>query len=266
MLVCVKGLARSVVGRFARTELGRRTISWLALADPEQAMATVAWLAARDSGFANVQTWPESVRGFEDLAFLFSSNRANMGIASLALDEAAYLFRIAREPGIETIVEIGRFRGGSTFLIAAAMGERARLYSYDTHGKLGAPDRADEPLRGALSRYGLDSRVEIVVADSTTAEAPATPCDLVFIDGDHSYAGARADFEHWRDFLRPGGHLLFHDAAHERPFVSAYEGSVAVAEEIAREEAHSFRRVPAPGSLADFVRIEEPGASLRSPN
>jgi predicted O-methyltransferase YrrM len=258
MLDCVKGLARSVVGRFARTELGRRTMSWLALADPEQAMATAAWLAARDLGFANVSIWPEAVNGFEDLAFLFSSNRANMGIASLALDEAAHLFRVVREPGIETIVEIGRFRGGSTFLIAAAMGDRGRLYSYDTHGKLGAPDQADEPLRRALSRYGLDSRVELLVADSTTAEHPPTPCDLVFVDGDHSYAGARADFEHWRSLLRPGGHLLFHDAAYERPFVSAYDGSVAVAEEITRDDADSFRRVPAPGSLAHFVRTTEP--------
>jgi predicted O-methyltransferase YrrM len=254
MLVRVKGLARSLVGRFARTELGRRTLSWLALADPEQAMATAAWLAARDSSFASVKTWPDSVGGFEDLAFLFSSNRANMGIASLALDEAAHLFRTVREPGVETIVEIGRFRGGSTFLIAAAMSDRARLFSYDTHGKLGSPDRADDPLRDALSRYGLADRVEIIVADSTTAEPPTTACDLVFVDGDHSYAGAKADFEHWRGLLRPGGHLLFHDAAHERPFVSAYDGSVAVAEEIARDETASFRRIPAPGSLAHFVR------------
>ena len=258
MLIRVKAVARSLVGRFARTEPGRRLLAWLAQADPEHAMTTVAWLAARESSFATVQRWPESIGGFEDMAFLFSSNRANMGIASLALDEAAHLFRIVRGPGIETIVEIGRFRGGSTFLIAAAMSDRARLYSYDTHGKLGAPDRVDEPLRGALSRYGLDSRVELVVADSTTAEPPPTPCDLVFIDGDHSYAGARADFQHWRRFLRPGGHLLFHDAANERPFVSAYEGSVTVAEEITRDDARSFRRVPAPGSLAHFVRTEEP--------
>jgi predicted O-methyltransferase YrrM len=254
MLVRVKGLARSLAGRFARTELGRRTLSWLALADPEQAMATAAWLAARDSSFAGVETWPDSVHGFENLAFLFSSNRANMGIASLALDEAAHLFRTVREPGVETIVEIGRFRGGSTFLIAAAMSGGARLFSYDTHGKLGSPERADDPLREALSRYGLAGRVEIIVADSTTAAPPTAVCDLVFVDGDHSYAGAKADFEHWRGLLRPGGHLLFHDAAHERPFVSAYEGSVAVADEITRDEAASFRRIPAPGSLAHFVR------------
>src|SRR5439155_8433923 len=181
MLVRVKGLARSLVGCFARTELGRRTLSWLALADPEQTMATAAWLAARDSSFAGVETWPDSVGGFEDLAFLFSSNRANMGIASLALDEAAHLFRTVREPGVETIVEIGRFRGGSTFLIAAAMSDRARLYSYDTHGKLGSPERADDPLRDALSRYGLCDHVDMIVAGSITSDAPTTHRDAVVV-------------------------------------------------------------------------------------
>jgi predicted O-methyltransferase YrrM len=250
----VKAGARSLVGRFARTEAGRRVADWLALADPEHAVTTAAWLTARDATFTTLEAWPQSVTGFEDLAFLFSSNRANMGIASLAFDEAAHLFRVVREPGVETVVEIGRFRGGSTFLIAAALAEGARLHSYDTHAKLGDPARADDPLRRALARYGLESRVELIVADSTTAAPPAAPCDVVFVDGDHSYAGARADYLHWRPFLRPGGHLLFHDAARERRYVSWYDGSATVAEEIARDDTDTFRRVPAPGSLAHFVR------------
>lgn len=33
------------------------------------------------------------ISGFEDLAWLFACNLANMGVAQLAFDEAAYLFR-----------------------------------------------------------------------------------------------------------------------------------------------------------------------------
>src|SRR5207247_1436342 len=105
----------------------------------------------------------------------------------------AHLYTLVREPGVQTVVEIGRFRGGSTFLIAAALAEGARLYSYDTHAKLGDPARADDPLRAALARYRLGGRVELILADSTTATPPPTPCDVVFVDGDHSYEGARAD-------------------------------------------------------------------------
>ncbi|MFZ4594999.1 MAG: class I SAM-dependent methyltransferase [Verrucomicrobiaceae bacterium] len=35
--------------------------------------------------------------------------------------------------------------------------------------------------------------------------------DLLFIDGDHTYAGVKRDFELWSPLVRPGGHVLFHD-------------------------------------------------------
>lgn len=35
--------------------------------------------------------------------------------------------------------------------------------------------------------------------------------DLLFIDGDHSYEGVKADFESYRSLVRPGGIIAFHD-------------------------------------------------------
>ena len=37
------------------------------------------------------------------------------------------------------------------------------------------------------------------------------PVDLLFIDGDHSYAGVRRDYELWKDLVRPGGYIVLHD-------------------------------------------------------
>lgn len=37
------------------------------------------------------------------------------------------------------------------------------------------------------------------------------PVDLVFVDGDHSYAGCRGDIETWWPHLVPGGVLALHD-------------------------------------------------------
>jgi len=34
---------------------------------------------------------------------------------------------------------------------------------------------------------------------------------LLFIDGDHSYDGVRADFENYAPLVRPGGLIAFHD-------------------------------------------------------
>lgn len=37
------------------------------------------------------------------------------------------------------------------------------------------------------------------------------PIDFVFIDGDHSYDGVRADWMAWSPLVRPGGLVAFHD-------------------------------------------------------
>lgn len=41
--------------------------------------------------------------------------------------------------------------------------------------------------------------------------APFGPFDFLFIDGDHSYQGVRADWLTWSPLVRPGGLVAFHD-------------------------------------------------------
>src|SRR3954453_6894877 len=165
----------------------------------------------RDPGqmrFANVDRWPESVHGFEDLAFLFSSNQLNHGVASLQFDEAALLYRLARDATSGPFAEIGRFKGGSTIVFATALPDGSELWSYDFHVAL-RPDmpgpELDAELRAALERYGLDHKVRLIVADSRTADPPPGELALLFVDGDHSYAGAKADFDRWSELVAPGG-------------------------------------------------------------
>jgi predicted O-methyltransferase YrrM len=43
--------------------------------------------------------------------------------------------------------------------------------------------------------------------------------DLVFIDGDHSYEGAKADLDNWGGRVRQGGRVLVHDAIPSFPGV-----------------------------------------------
>src|SRR4029077_2017872 len=108
---------------------------------------------------------------FEDLAFLFSSNQLNHGVASLQIDEAALLYRLARNVERGPVAEIGRFKGGSTIIFASALPAGVELWSYDFHVAL-RPDmpgaELDEELRGALERYGLGEKVRLLVADSRT--------------------------------------------------------------------------------------------------
>lgn len=93
---------------------------------PQLAYQVLGFDRTREARFSRVGPWPESLDGFEDLAFLFSSNELNHGIALLTFDEGALLFQLARDSS--TIVEIGRFKGGSTLLLAAAMPPTASVW------------------------------------------------------------------------------------------------------------------------------------------
>jgi predicted O-methyltransferase YrrM len=219
----------------------RRLLAELIIADRER----------RGSDFADVRTWPDRVSGFEDLAFLFSSTILAHGVASLRFDEAAYLYRLVRETQPQTIVEIGRFRGGSTFVLASALNAGV-VHSYDIAARQGRPGaELDRQLLAALERYGLSDRVHLHQADSRDAEPPASSVDLLFIDGDHREASVRADVRHWTPLLPPGGHLLLHDAVDASDFAPpSAQGPARVTAEIDA----GFDRREAAGSLAHFVR------------
>jgi predicted O-methyltransferase YrrM len=217
------------VRKLGRTGVGKNLIHAAVLRDPAEMR------------FANVERWPESVRGFEDLAFLFSSNQLNHGVASLQIDEAALLFRLARDVR-GPIAEIGRFRGGSTVVFTSALPDGAELWSYDLQ------DRFDGELRDTLDRLGLAQKVHLVVGDSRTVDPPAAPLELLFIDGDHSYEGAKADFDRWSAFVRPGGHVLFHDAVDSGGYGNVYPGVTRAASEV------DWERRPGAGSIAHFVK------------
>lgn len=241
------GLERLILRALA-TRPGRRAVAAAVRRDPSLALEPLGAEQTVRARFGSVAAWPEQLEGFEDLVFLFSSNALNHGIALLTLDEAAYLYGLARSA--TTIAEIGRFKGGSTLLLASAMPPDGELWSYDLHVKLpGAvhgPD-LDRDLTAALGRYGLAERVHLVVGDSRASQPPPRPCDLVFVDGDHSYEGTRADYDAWRDRIAPGGHLVFHDYAGATP----HEGVVRAVAEV---DVAEFERRTGAGSLAHFVR------------
>ena len=233
-----------LVRRLGRTGLGKNLIHASVLKDPASMR------------FANVEGWPDRVRGFEDLAFMFSSNQLNHGVASLQFDEAALLYRLARDATDGPFAEIGRFKGGSTFIVASALPNGVELWSYDLHVALRPDlpgDRLDAELRAALARYGLEEKVHLIVADSRKVEPPSTTIEVLFIDGDHSYEGARADFDRWSAFVRPGGHVLLHDAVDTGGYGNVYPGVARAVAEITAEPG--WERQADAGSIAHLVRL-----------
>jgi predicted O-methyltransferase YrrM len=206
--------------------------------------------------FSQVESWPSSAQGFEDLDFLFTSSQLDHGVASLRFDEAALLYRVVRDAGKATIVEIGRFKGGSTLIMATAMAPGSVIWSYDLHvaarADLSGPG-LDAELLDALSRLGRTEGVNLEVGDSRAVEIPAGAIDVLFIDGDHSYEGAKADIERWGPYVREGGHMLLHDAVGTGGFATAFPGVQRAASEIV--PANLFAQARGAGTIAHFVRV-----------
>ena len=136
--------------------------------------------------------------------------------------EAALLER--RAAGRQTVVEIGTYEGSSAVVFARAMDPGATLHLIDSYegnallfGWRGT-ERATRRVMDRATRERGGPRVEWHVARSgTVAEGWSAPIDLLFIDGDHSEEGTRADWEAFSPHVVPGGVVIFHDARVGQP-------------------------------------------------
>lgn len=127
-------------------------------------------------------------------------------------------------PDTGAILEIGSFKGKSTVGLASV----ARHYgsepvvAVDPHT---SPSSTDPDLHGAgtsfddfqrsLRTAGVEDAVEVHRAYSgDLAKSWTRPIRLLWIDGDHRYAGARADLDLYTPFLVDGALIALHDALH----------------------------------------------------
>jgi predicted O-methyltransferase YrrM len=132
-------------------------------------------------------------------------------------DELLGLLERVRELRPRRLCEIGASAGGTLYLLTRVAEPDAVIVSLDI----------DTPAhtRRARERMARDSqRVISIQADShdpltrerVTQALGGEPLDFLFIDGDHSYEGVRADFELYRDLVREGGLIALHDINPDR--------------------------------------------------
>lgn len=114
----------------------------------------------------------------------------------------------AQIPAGGVIVEIGSFWGRSAGYMASAMPEGATLFCVDRW-----PNMADmNKFRKNIARIWLSERVAPLRGDSVeVSQTWDKPIDLLYIDGNHTYAGVRNDFHSYAPFVKHGGLIAFHD-------------------------------------------------------
>ena len=200
---------------------------------------------------------PTGTLQFEDLAGLFASTSLDHGVIAMTVRQTAYLFGLVRRMKARRVIEIGRYKGGSTLTIAAAMSGEGTFWSIDLGEKearlhQGSARRSfDDELRDVCARFGFP--VTLLDGDSRTIEVETGEVDLVFIDGDHSYEGVKNDFERFGRRVRIGGAVLLDDACDEVMFKTHSESVGKLLQEIVAQQ--SFRLVKSVNRLAHLERV-----------
>jgi len=126
--------------------------------------------------------------------------------------EIAGLLQILRQNPPKYVCEIGTASGGTLFLLTQVCRPDSLLLSVDlrlsferclVHGRFASRRQRIVSIRGdsrtpeTLGRVGSLLRGHLL--------------DLLFIDGDHSYEGVKADFVSYSPLVRPGGLIVLHD-------------------------------------------------------
>ncbi len=148
----------------------------------------------------------------------------------------------AAVPAPGTILEIGSFKGKSTVGLAtiAARYGLGPVVAVDPHS---APAQTDPDLgdrtttwdefRDTLRAAGVEDAVEAHrVYSRELAREWRRPIRLLWIDGDHTYRGAKEDLDLYVPHVVPGGVVALHDVLH------TFEGPIRVfVEDVLRSDA-----------------------------
>ena len=138
-------------------------------------------------------------------------------IIGIDLQEAGLLYNYAKQqwkkiPKTDEgniILEIGRYWGGSTVLLATA--------THDSNVKIVSVDIVEGCLNpdteNWLNNYEEKERIDIKVSNSQTMKN--LPLSMLFVDGDHTYDGFKKDILHHWNYLN--GPCLCHD--YKNPFM-----------------------------------------------
>jgi predicted O-methyltransferase YrrM len=134
-------------------------------------------------------------------------------------DDAAVLRAVAA--GRRRVVEIGVYEGSSAAVLCEVLDPDAELHLIDPFGHhgwalpagWGATEGASRRVvERARRRHGGPRVTWHVDYSAAVAQRWEGDVDLVFVDGDHSEEGVRADWEGWHGVVAPGGAVVFHDA------------------------------------------------------
>lgn len=129
------------------------------------------------------------------------------------------LYRIVCESNPSRVLEIGTAKGGTLYLWTQAASEEAVIVSVDLPGGEfgGAYPECRIPFYQGFAKPMQSLHLlrcnshEMSTAEKVKELIESNLIDFLFIDGDHTYDGVKADFHLYGPMVRPGGLIAFHD-------------------------------------------------------
>jgi predicted O-methyltransferase YrrM len=163
----------------------------------------------------------------EIIAFSFDS-AGNLIGPSQSRSEILQLATLLHQRKPKVVVEIGTAEGGTLSIWCGVADPKAVIVSIDLPGGVhggGYPGwkslvyrRFAKPQQ-SLHLLRLDSH-QPATLEQLKAILPPEGIDFLFIDGDHTYDGVKADFEMYTPLVRRGGLMAFHDICIHLPEVN----------------------------------------------
>jgi predicted O-methyltransferase YrrM len=136
-------------------------------------------------------------------------------------DEIVNLVEDVAKLAPKRVLEIGTSMGGTLFLWTRLSQPDATVISVDLPGGQfgGGYSKLRTPLYRKFARE--QQKLHLLRANSHAPETlenvqsilRGEPLDFLFIDGDHTYEGAKADWLQYSPLVRKGGLVVFHDIA-----------------------------------------------------
>jgi predicted O-methyltransferase YrrM len=130
--------------------------------------------------------------------------------------EKIILYKLSQAKSV--IAEIGSYTGASAccFGASANLKVNTRIICIDTFKNDGMSEGYREVFKDfQKNTESFRDFITTIVSKSTDAVNEVYKItsyfDLLFIDGDHSYQGCRLDWLSYKNFLKPGSIIAFHD-------------------------------------------------------
>ena len=148
---------------------------------------------------------------------------------------------IEAEFGEPVIVNIGIFRGATMYCLRAGS-PNAILYGIDIEYPQGV-------------KLHPSVRADIIISDSGSYHKRFRGrVHMLFVDGDHSYEGVKADIEGWTPKIVSGGIVAFHDFT-TAPAVARKHAGIRRAVMEWEKRTTAWEQIEAPGSLRAYRRL-----------